>query len=183
MNAIDLQTLANFAEIVGAFSIVGALTFSAVQIREFKMRRRDIVAAGLMQSFYSADFAHAVSLLRSLPDAIPADELRERGPEYEEAAILVTTTFETMGLLVHRGIAPFSLVEELAGGVALVMWRKLASWLHEVGVEQSQPSWAEWFQLLAEQLKAVEGCKEPAHLRLKDRYHQYACNRRWSTLI
>lgn len=176
MNEFDLQTLADCAEILGAFSIAGALTFSAFQIREFKMRRRDIVAVGLMQSFYSADFAHAIALLRTLPDAIPTDQLRARGPEYEEAAILVTTTFETMGLLVHRGIAPFSLVEELAGGVALVMWRKLSLWLEEVSAEQEQPSWAEWFRLLAEQLKAVEGCKEPAHLRLRSRYRQYACN-------
>ena len=165
----DLQTLANVAEILGGVSIVFALTFSAFQIREFKMRRRDSVAAGLMQSFYNADLAHAVALLRILPDDASAAQLREQGPQYEEAAILVTTTFETMGLLVHRGIAPFSLVEELAGGMAGVMWRKTCVGLEAIRAEQHQPSWGEWYQWLAEELLAVEGNKKPAHLRPKSR--------------
>lgn len=167
MSDVNLQSLANISAILGAFSFVVALIFSAFQIREFKMRRRDIVAVGLMQSFYSADFAHAVALLRLLPDAVPAATLRQRGPEYEEAAILVTTTFETMGLMVHRGIAPFSLVEELAGGVTVVMRRKLCLWLETVSDEQNQPSWGEWFRWLGEQLQAVEGREEPAHLKFK----------------
>lgn len=181
MNEIDLETLANFAELLGGISIVVALTFSAFQIREFKMRRRDSVAAGLMQSFYSADLARAVARIRSLPDGVSAKQLRERGHEYEEAAILISTTFETMGLMVHRGIAPFSLVEELAGGVVVVMWRKLSSWLEEVSREQQQPSWAEWFQWLAEQLKAVEGRKEPAHIRFKDWYRHHAADTSWAS--
>jgi hypothetical protein len=179
MDDFNLQQIANFAEVLGAISIVVALTFSAFQIREFKMRRRDSVAAGLMQTFYSADFAHALALLRSLPDGVPANKLRERGLEYEEAAILVTTTFETMGLMVHRGIAPFSLVEELAGGMVVVMWRKLSAWLKAVSEEQEQPSWAEWFQWLAEQLKAVEGRKEPAHLRFKDWHLSHSTKSDW----
>jgi hypothetical protein len=175
MTDFNLETMANIAELLGGISIVAALTFSVFQIREFKLRRRDSVAAGLMQSFYSADLARAVSLLRLLPDGVSAEQLREMGPEYEEAAILVTTTFETMGFLVHRGIAPFSLVEELAGGMAVVMWRKLSAWLETVSEEQSQPSWAEWFQLLAQQLIAVEGRAEPVHLRCrKQRRHHRA---------
>ncbi|MFQ5982242.1 MAG: hypothetical protein ACE5KS_02595 [Woeseiaceae bacterium] len=170
----DLQTMANIAELLGGVSIVAALTFGVFQIREFKKRRRDAVAAGLMQSFYSADLAHAVSLLRLLPDGISAEQLREQGLQYEESAILVTTTFETMGILVHRGIAPFSLVEELAGGIAVVMWRKISAWLETVREEQNQPSWAEWYQWLVDQFAAVEGCKQPAHLRLKDR-QRYHC--------
>ena len=180
MTDLSLQTMANVAELLGAVSIIVALAFSAFQIREFKMRRRDSVAAGLMQSFYSADFAHAVALLRLLPDGIPAEQLRAKGPEYEEAAILVTTTFETMGLLVHRGIAPFSLVEELAGGVALVLWRKLSSWLETIREEQNQPSWAEWYHWLAQELIAVEGCKQPAHPRVRGWRH-IPINHNWAS--
>jgi hypothetical protein len=181
MDEINLQNLANMAELLGGISIVVALTFSAFQIREFKMRRRDSVAAGLMQSFYSPDFAHAVALLRQLPDGIPAKQMRDRGFEYEEAAILVTTTFETMGLLVHRGIAPFSLVDELAGGMAVVMWRKLSSWLDTVSEEQDQPSWAEWFQWLSEQLQAVERNKQPAHVRFRDWHLHRATRNSWAS--
>lgn len=180
MNDFNLENMANAAELLGAISIVVALTFSAFQIREFKMRRRDSMAAGLMQSFYNADFARAIALLRLLPDGISARQMREQGHEYEEAAVLVTTTFETMGLMVHRGIAPFSLVEELAGGMVVVMWRKLSSWLEAVSEEQNQPSWAEWFQWLAEQLKAVEGRKEPAHVRFRDWHQCHDISNSWA---
>ena len=67
------------------------------------------------------------------------------------------------------------MVEELAGGMVVVMWRKLSSWLDTVSEEQFQPSWAEWFQLLAKQLIAVEGRAEPVHLRgRKQRRHHRA---------
>jgi hypothetical protein len=168
MFEFNLQTMAAIAELVGAGSILTALIFGSFQLREYRKRRQDAVAADLMRSFYSSNLAHAVSLLRLLPDGISAAQLREKGPEYEESAVLVTTTFETMGLLVFRRIAPFSLVEELAGGMTVVMWRKLCSWLETVREEQSQPTWAEWFQWLAEQFMAVEGRKEPAHLRHKN---------------
>ena len=88
-----------------------------------------------------------------------------RGAEFEEAAILVSFAFETMGLLVFRGITPFSIVEELTGGLAVVMWRKLERWQREVRAENAQPSWAEWFQWLAERLleRARTGDPRPAY--------------------
>ena len=51
------------------------------------------------------------------------------GPACEQAAVIVTTTFETMGLLVYKKIARFDLVMELAGGMMMSMHRKLSVWL------------------------------------------------------
>jgi hypothetical protein len=161
----DLQTAANIAEMIGSLSIAAAIVFGTFQLREFRRRRRDTVATELMRSFYSADLAGAVTLLRTLPDGISASKLREHGPEYERAAVLATTTFETMGLLVFRRIAPFSLVEELAGGMTVMIWRKVSRWLEVVREEQSQPSWAEWFHWLAERMLEVKMEREPAHVR------------------
>ena len=106
--------------------------------------------------------------MRLLPEAVSAEELRAHGREYEEAAILITTTFETMGLLTYRHIAPFSLVQELAGGLVIVPWPKLSVWLCTIREEQSQPSWAEWYQWLAEQLLQVKPNSKPAYLAVKD---------------
>ena len=113
---MPLADLANIAEIFAASTIIVGLVFGWFQFREFKKRRENAVAVELMRSFLNADFAAAVSLIRLLPDGISAEELRGGGPEYEKAAILLTTTFETMGLLAFRHIAPFTLVQELAGG-------------------------------------------------------------------
>ena len=165
---IQLQTLASLAQIIGAGTIITAVIFGSFQIREYRKRRENIVAAELMRSFYSADLARAVSLVRLLPDAVSAKNLRANGPEYEEAAILISMTFETMGLLAFRQIAPFSLVQELAGGLVIVTWKKLAVWLDTIREEQSQPSWAEWYQWLAEQLALVIPDSQPAFVRHKD---------------
>lgn len=127
-----------------------------------------MVAAELMRCFLSSDFARAVSLIRTLPDAVHADDLRARGTDYEQAAILITTTFETMGLLAFRNIAPFSLVQELAGGLIIVTWKKLSVWLNTVRDEQSQPSWAEWYQWLAQQMLVVKPSSEPPYIKYKD---------------
>lgn len=168
MNEISLQSVAYAAQIIGAGTFVTAVIFGCFQIVEFRKRRLNMVAADLMRSFYNRDLAHAVALIRMLPDGVSAGQLRERGQEYEEAAVLVSTTFESMGLMVFRRIAPFSLVEELAGGMIIVVWRKLSAWLETIREEQSQPSWAEWFQWLAEQMIAVNAQDDPAYLRYKD---------------
>ena len=164
----SLQTIANLAEIIGAGTIVTALVFGSFQIREYRKRRENAVVGEIMRTFYSVDLADAVALIRLVPDRVSAMDLRARGPEYEKAAILITTSFETMGLLAFRRIAPFSLVEELAGGLVVVSWRKLSVWLETIREEQSQPSWAEWFQWLAERLIAVKIESEPAYVKYKD---------------
>lgn len=149
---LELQTLANLAEIFGAVTVIAGLFFALTQLREFKRQRRDAIAAELMRSFYNPELARAVQLIRKLPDGVGAAELRGRGTDHEAAAILVCTTYETMGLLVFRGIAPFSMVRELTGGLAVTMWRKLGLWLDDMRTELDQPSWAEWFQWLAQRL-------------------------------
>ena len=93
MSEWNLQIVANIAQIVGAGTIITALVFGSFQIREYRKRRENAVAVELMRSFYSPDFARAMSLVRLLPDAVSAEDLRARGPEFEQAAILIATTF------------------------------------------------------------------------------------------
>ena len=73
-----------------------------------------------------------------------------------------------MGLLVFERIASFNLVVQLAGGFIVVMWRKLGPWLNEMRVEQCQPSWAEWFQWLAQQCESHKDPGAPAYAQHAD---------------
>ena len=73
---------------------------------------------------------------------------------------MISTTFESIAYLVFRRMASFEMVRELMGGIVLVMWRKLARWMEDCREEQSQPSWAEWYQWLAEQLEREAERKE-----------------------
>ena len=162
---MTLEMIVGISQIVGAVTVVGGTIFALIQLSEYRKQRRDAVAGELMRAFMNSDFADAVNIVKRLPDGASADDIRRGGPDTERAAVLINTTFETMGLLVFERIAPFTLVVELVGGIVVVMWRKLGTWANQIRSEQSQPSWAEWFQWLAEQCERRKSAQDPAYMR------------------
>jgi hypothetical protein len=160
-----LQTIAAYAEILGATTIVTGFAMGWFQIRFYRSQQRDRVAINLMQTFYNSDFSRAVTLVQELPEHVSADELRARGPEYVEAISVVTMSLETMGLLVYKKIATADIAFELAGGMATSMYRKTDKWLEAVREEQNQPSWAEWFEWFAVNADKHKRGKLPGHRR------------------
>lgn len=168
MNPESIAYIADIAQIAGEVTVIIAILFGVFELSEYRKQRRVTVAAELMHNFYSADLANAIYLIRGLPADITADDLRRKGDEYERAAVLISMSFETMGLLVFERIAPIDLVNKLAGGVVAVMWHRLRPWLERVRQEQSQPSWAEWFEWLAQQCERRKRIQEPAYTKYKD---------------
>ena len=168
MPDISLAAWANIAEIIGAGGLISGLIFGLFQIRQYRSQQRDAVALNMAQTFYSSDLAHALTLLRPLPDGISLEEMQSLGQDYVEAAITVTTAFETMGMLVQKRIAPLDVVLDLAGGIITVMSRRLKQWQDDMREAQNQPSWGEWFEWLADQANSAKNAKEPAHIRFRD---------------
>jgi hypothetical protein len=168
MTGLSLTTWAALAEIIGAGSIVTGLVVGWFQLRNFRVQQRNVVAINLAQTFYSRDLARSISLIQSIPAGISLEEMRALGQEYESAAITIVTSFETMGLLVFKRIAPLDLVLDLAGGIVLVMSFKLQRWQADLRAEQNQPSWGEWFEWLSDQAEKHKTVTEPAHILHKD---------------
>lgn len=164
MNQISHSTLANLAEILGAGSIITGLVLGWFQIRHFRAQQRDAVAINLMQTFYNQELARAIALLQPLPDGISLDELRAKGDDHVRAAITVATSFETMGLLIYKRIAPMDLVLDLAGGIVATMNRKLSQWQDDMREAQNQPSWGEWFEWLDDLAERNKADTAPAHI-------------------
>lgn len=165
---MDLETVVDFSQIAAALTVIGGTVFAVLQLREFRRQRQDAVALDLMRAFMGAEFAEAMAIVTSLPDKLSADDLRQAGPGVEKAATLMCTTFEAMGVLVHRRIAPLPLVQDLIGGIIVVMWRRLQPWVAQLRVDQSNRSDSEWFQWLAEQLEQRRAQKIPAYERHRD---------------
>lgn len=168
MNELTLATVANLAEIIGAGSIVTGLIVGGFQVRYFRTQQRDTVAINLMQTFYDQNLAQAIALLQPVPDGVGLKELREYGIDHVNAAITITTSFETMGLLVFKRIATMDLVLDLAGGIVTTMNRKLRTWQKQMREAQDQPSWGEWFEWLGDQAEKVKREEVPAHVKHKD---------------
>jgi hypothetical protein len=167
MNNAFLQTVAAYAEILGAMTIVIGLVLGWFQVRFYRSQQRDRVAINLVQTFYNPEFSRAVTLMQQLPDHVSAQELRALGPEYIDAIAVVTMSLETMGLLVYKKIASADIAIELAGGLATSMFRKSDVWLEVVREEQSQPTWAEWFEWFAKKSAVFKEGRQPGHQRQK----------------
>lgn len=156
MDALALQTLANLAEIIGGAAVVGGVAFAMWQVRQYREQRRDLAAIEIVRSLQSPEFIDAFRLLSRVPDGIGLQALRDHGEDYENAAIRIGAMGETIGFIVHRGVAPLELVREQAGGLLLLMWRKLHVWVDDVRKEQAYERWVEWWEWLADKLEEHE---------------------------
>lgn len=113
---MDLQTLANFAEIFGALLVVSGVFFGLIEVRHYRQQRQETASVEIMRAFQSHDFTRALRLvmeyeqecLRCQEDSMPL--------ELQDAAMLVSTTLEAVGLMVYQRIVAFRLVQQLMGG-------------------------------------------------------------------
>jgi len=66
------------------------------------------------------------------------------------AAVL---TFESIGVMVFRGIVPLEMLDELLGGVCVESWRRLEDYSDDSRVEPNHKAMSEWFRWIAERLE------------------------------
>jgi hypothetical protein len=167
---MDLTTLANLAEILGVVALVTGIGFGVVQMRQFKQERQEAAAAEVMRAIQQSEFSHALRTVLSMPTCNCVDDMRQCGPECEDAAMLVSLTLETVGLMVHRGLIPLDLVHAMIGGSAVTAWNKLEDWCIVTRDETGEPRLHEWYQWLSEQLANYEPPhgRGPAHILHRD---------------
>ena len=167
---MDLNTLANLAEIFGAIVVVVGLLFALIEVSHFRTLRRDTAALELARSVQNPAFAHALRLVLSLPPGLSAGELRARGSQYEDAAMLVSLTLESVGIMIHRGIVSIDMVWELMGGIVLETWKRIEGWVRDTRTEHEREKFDEWIEWLVHQLEVhFDGNGDsPAHIRYRD---------------
>jgi hypothetical protein len=151
-----LGMIADIAGIVGGLAVVSAVIFAALQIRQLQRQRRDSAAIELMRILQAPRFVEAFLTLGQVPNGISAKKLRSMGREYEEAAMSMVNTYETVGLLVFRNTVSFKTVREVSGGILASLWGKLHVWVSDVRHEQGSERFAEWFQWLVDRIGEQE---------------------------
>jgi hypothetical protein len=122
---IDLQTLANLAEIAGGIAIISGGVFAVVQLREFREQRRQAVAVELVRTFSEIEHANAVNLIQQLPDAVSRGAAAREGPRLRARGDDDGGDLRDDRPARVPRMASFALVQELAGGLTVVLWRKL----------------------------------------------------------
>ena len=63
--AIELHTLAQIAEVLGFLTVVSALIFGAVQVRQLRRQRRYLAAVELVRSFQDKEVTHAFLMIHA----------------------------------------------------------------------------------------------------------------------
>ena len=160
----DLARLANIAEILGVIVVVGGLFFALLQMRQIRQQRRELAAIELFRFFGNPQFTAAYKMILQLPDELDAADIRAREADLEEAAMLISATMENIGVMTYHRIVPFTVVNNLIGSSAPVLWHKLRRWTNTVREEQDLPAAFEWFQWLAERLEDYHASDaEPAY--------------------
>jgi len=149
---MSLSDIANIVEIVGILVIVFGLIFGLIQLKQNRAQRRDLAIFECAHSFEDEDFTEAYRLISELPTGMSKAQLDELDEKYESAAVRVGMKFETVGLLVHRGVIPIDVMEDLVGGAALTIWRVIEPWVEETRIHRSHPTFWEWYQWLVERL-------------------------------
>jgi hypothetical protein len=166
---MDLQTAANLAEVLGILIVIVGFTFAVVQLMHFRQQRRDTATIELARSFQNPEFAHAIRCITMCPIGLSAEQLKKQGSGYENAAFLVSFTFESVGVMVHRRIVSLDMVWDLMGGTILGAWERLEAWAKDVRAEQGRDKFDEWIEWLVGQLREKEALDEqPAYRKYGD---------------
>ena len=165
----DLGTFANIAEIIGVIIVVGGVAFAVVQIRDFRRQRFELATIEAVRTFQSPELNRAFRVLQGLPDGFSIHDMGKFESDVQDAVLLVATTYESLGVLVHRRVVSLDLVGELMGGSIQTAWAKTEPFTLQLRDAVSRPNIYEWFQWLAEQLRQ-QGYfdKQPAYLAYAD---------------
>jgi hypothetical protein len=157
----DLQNVANIAEIIGALLVVAGVFFALAEIRHLRQQRQETATMEIMRSFQSPEFTKALRLVMDFEQECRRCQEETIPQELQDAAMAVSTSLESTGLMVYQRIVPFGLVQQLMGGTIQASWRVLqphTQWLRD---KLGRPSIHEWFQWLAERLDEFpEYCDE-----------------------
>jgi hypothetical protein len=165
---MDISTIAN---LINAIAVTAGVIFAATQVREFRSQRRRHSMYTLVQTFQSPDFAKALHRIIDLPDNLDRAGMRAKiGPDGEAEIYFVTTTWETIGVLVFQKELTLDLVDDFFSGPVVLSWRKLERYLEEQRKEYQRDTLFEWFQWLAERMMERESKLPPvpAHIAHRD---------------
>lgn len=164
----NLASLANIAEILGAIIVVGGLMFAVLQMRQTRQQRRELAAIELFRFFGNPQFTAAYKRILRLPEGLSADDIQDNDTDLEEAAMLISATMESIGVMTYQRIVPFVVVNNLIGTSGPALWRKLSPWIALLREEQEADSMFEWFQWLADRLEQHQCLEsEPAYVACK----------------
>lgn len=161
--------LVGIAEIVSAVAVVFGFGFAVSEVKRYRQRRARESALALVNSYRSLEFASAIMLIVYLDEGLNRAELERRlGADMNLVALLMTT-WESLGILVHRREVGLDLVDDFFSGPIILSWKKLEAFVREMRGRDGRETYFEWFQWLAERMRDRESAAEPVPAYIEHR--------------
>ena len=158
-------------QIVEAIAVTFGVAFAVIEWRQHSRRQERESALELLHSFQTPEFAEALLIVYSLPDEeLSKSQVEAHAGEKMPLLYALTTTWESLGVLVFRGEIKLALVSEFFSGPITISWRRLKHYFIEERLEQDRETIGEWFEWLADRLNETEAevPRTPAHIAFKD---------------
>ena len=176
---MNVETAAAWAEILGLVTILGAAIYSWFQIKELRRSRDSTTAMSLAGNFQSQDFVVGMTSIinnkfepkdYSEDAAANFESLKNHFGENWPQVMTVLTTWESIGVLIHRGDMDFHAFYDLFSGVIVKNYEAFSFYLEPIR-ENGEDKDMEWFIWLVDRVIEYEkegGGTPPAHLAFKD---------------
>ena len=177
---MNLQTAAAWAEVFGLITILGAAIYSWTQIKELRRTRNSSTAMNLAANFQDKDFVVGLTAIMNMkfdlskftPGKSEANFIafREHFGEDWPKVMTVLTTWESVGVLIHRGDMDFHALYDLFSGVIIKTYESFSFYFEPIREEGNSKD-MEWFIWLADRVIEYENegsGTAPAHIAFKD---------------
>ena len=176
---MDLDTAAAWAEVFGLVTILGAAIYSWYQIKELRRSRDSTTAMSLAANFQNEDFVIGLTAIMNMDfDESKFEEGKEQqnfkvfrahfGDDWPKV-MTVLTTWESIGVLIHRGDMDFHAFYDLFSGVIIKTYESFSFYFEPIRESENDKN-MEWLIWLRDRI--IEYEKEgsgtpPAHIAFK----------------
>ncbi len=146
---VDLATILN---LVSTVAIVGALIFTALQVRQGNRSQRDQAAFEMIKTILRDTLTQSLELLGELPANAKLADVEKSGAATKRALLEFGVGLEAIGYMAFRRMVPLNMVDEVIGGMSLMYWSRAKAWAESERVHTDNPRFFEWCEWLSERI-------------------------------
>lgn len=155
---------------IESIAVVIAIGFAMVQVRQYRRDKRREAAMELLHAFQTPSFARALNIVYEMPEGLGKEEVEAYAGDEFHLVYAMTTTWESLGVLVYHGEIDLQLIDDFFSGPIRISWRKLKAQVMGEREATGRETINEWFQWLNDRLGEMESLEPPvpAHVAHKD---------------
>jgi hypothetical protein len=167
---MNLEIAAQYAEVFGLLTIIGAIFFSWYQIHVIRNDRKSAAAFKLTEIYHSPTFAYGMHVVFNSPEDLSAKDFEEYHGESMKDVLTLMTTWESIGAMIFREELDWDLMYDYFAGAVVITFQKTKRMIQEWRDENDRQSYFEWMEWLADKVTDFESGTPPtpAHILYKD---------------